>query len=254
MKTKQSLQSKWYRLKKYRLHAKVAKKADNNTPTLILVHGVGISHRYFVPTGEHLAPFYTVYIPDLPGFGKSTKPSYSLTIRQLSDTLADFIDTTQAKRVILLGNSFGCQVVVDCLVNHPQKAIGAILVGPTVDKYARTKWDQVKAWFKNSKYEKFSQMFIILKDYRDCGIPRLLKTFDYAVKDKPEEKLPHIKIPVLVVRGGNDKVVSQKWAEEVTRLLPKGKLVVIPGKGHTVNYNAPEQLVKVTRQFIDSIL
>lgn len=217
------------------------------------MHGLGVSHRYFVPLGEQLAPYYSVYIPDLPGFGKSTKPAHALTIRQLSDLLSDFMGTLPHKKIILLGNSFGCQVIVDCLARFPEKAAAAILAGPTVDVYARTKRQQVKAWFKNSKYEKPSQTLPIIKDYADCGVRRFVETFGYALADKIEEKLPRVTVPVLVVRGGNDKVVSQKWAEDVTSRLPQGRLVIVSGKGHTVNYNAPQQLARITKQFTEDM-
>ena len=41
-----------------------------NTPTVVLVHGLSVSSGYMVPTVLRLAPYYQVYAPDLPGFGK----------------------------------------------------------------------------------------------------------------------------------------------------------------------------------------
>ena len=54
------------------------------------------------------------------------------------------------------------------------------------------------------------------------------------------------------MRGQEDPVVSQQWAEEVVNLLPNARLVVIPGGGHTLNYSAPLELSRVTRAFIDA--
>jgi hypothetical protein len=51
------------------------------------------------------------------------------------------------------------------------------------------------------------------------------------------------------VRGERDAIVSQAWVEEVTRLLPGGRLVVVPG-AHTINYSAPRELVRVVRPFL----
>jgi pimeloyl-ACP methyl ester carboxylesterase len=43
-----------------------------------------------------------------------------------------------------------------------------------------------------------------------------------AFNDRIEAKLPYMHIPTLVVRGENDPVVPQKWAQEVVELLPNG--------------------------------
>ncbi|MDH6056059.1 alpha/beta fold hydrolase [Umezakia ovalisporum] len=56
----------------------------------------------------------------------------------------------------------------------------------------------------------------------------------------------------LVVRGKEDPVVPQDWAEEVVNLLPDAPLLVIPGGGHTLNYSKPLELPRVTRAFIEA--
>jgi 2-hydroxy-6-oxonona-2,4-dienedioate hydrolase len=91
---------------------------------------------------------------------------------------------------------------------------------------------------------------IVLRDYWDCGVPRLLRTFRFALRDRIEENLPRIHAPILVVRGGRDVMCPQPWAEEVTRLLPRGRLLVIPGGSHTLVYTAPLELVRVVRPFL----
>lgn len=54
-----------------------------------------------------------------------------------------------------------------------------------------------------------------------------------------------------MVRGSRDPIVSQKWAEKATQLLPNGRLFVIPGEGHTINYANPQALVRAIRPFLD---
>jgi pimeloyl-ACP methyl ester carboxylesterase len=70
------------------------------------------------------------------------------------------------------------------------------------------------------------------------------------LRDRVEDKLPVITAPTLVVRGGKDPIVSQAWAEDVARRLPKGRLVVLPTAGHAVNYNAPADLAALVREFV----
>jgi 2-hydroxy-6-oxonona-2,4-dienedioate hydrolase len=89
-----------------------------------------------------------------------------------------------------------------------------------------------------------------MKDYVSAGFRRVKATIAMALEDKIEEKLPKISAPTLVVRGQNDPLVPQRWAEEVVRLLPHGQLKVLPGKAHTINYTAPSEFVNVMRPFL----
>ena len=66
-----------------------------------------------------------------------------------------------------------------------------------------------------------------------------------------ETKLARVPAPTLVVRGGWDTTVPQRWAEQVTALLPHGRLAVIPRAPHTLNYNAPRQVAQLVRAFLD---
>jgi pimeloyl-ACP methyl ester carboxylesterase len=52
---------------------------------VVLVHGLGLSGRYMLPTAEHLAPHFPVYVPDLPGFGDSEKPAQTLDVPALAE-------------------------------------------------------------------------------------------------------------------------------------------------------------------------
>ena len=62
--------------------------------------------------------------------------------------------------------------------------------------------------------------------------------------------MSRIVAPTLVVRGGNDPLVPQRWAEELVRRLPRGELRVLPGLGHTINYTAPREFVAALRPFL----
>jgi pimeloyl-ACP methyl ester carboxylesterase len=44
---------------------------------------------------------------------------------------------------------------------------------------------------------------------------------------------------------------GKDWAEEIARLLPNGRIVLIPGVAHTHEFTAPEQLATVTKQFLE---
>ena len=94
---------------------------------------------------------------------------------------------------------------------------------------------------------------ILVKDYAACGVYRLGRTFHDILVDRIEDKLPNIPVPALVVRGTLDPQVSQSWAEEVTRLLPRGRLALVPGGSHTLNYSFPSELAAVVLAFLAEV-
>ena len=247
-----ALRSQWLNVEGRRLYARVAlDEAPAGAPDVVLVHGIGVSSRYMVPAAQRLAPFCRAYAVDLPGFGKSDKPRHTLSLTELADALAAWVDAAGLRRPVLLGNSFGCQIIVEAVVRHPRLAGGVVLQGPTVDPLARTVRQQIARWWTNGRREPKQLDRLIKVDYADCGIPRLLKTFRHALRDVVEEKLPHVRVPALVVRGGIDTIVPQRWAADVTRLLPDARLVVIPGAPHTINFTAPLELARVVRPFLE---
>lgn len=219
-------------------------------PNIIMVHGLAVSSRYMLPTAVELASSYCVYVPDLPGYGKSEKPEQYQDLDEMADTLAAWMTALTLPSAVLLGNSLGCQIIARFAIRHPKRIEAAILLGPTMDKQARTAHQEIGRWLVNSPFEPLSLYPIIVRDCWDIGLRRFVATFRYGLQDSIETYLPHMHIPTLVVRGSRDTVVPQRWAEQVTQLLPQGKLVVLPKAAHDVNYNSPVELSKVIRAFL----
>ena len=235
----------------FTFHVRVpVKPVPSEEPVFVLVHGLVVSSRYMIPTGRELAARYRVYLPDLPGFGKSSKPTRTLTLPELADALAALLGVLGLRRATLVGNSLGCQVIAHLAIRHPEQLERAVLVGPTMDPQARTAPQEIIRWLLNATREPISLFPIVARDYLDTGFRRFVETLRYALHDRIEEHLPSLCVPTLIVRGAFDTIVPQPWAEEATRLLPQGRLVIIPGAAHDVNYNHPVQLVQAIRKFL----
>jgi len=222
--------------------------------TIIMLHGLIVSSRYMTPTAVQLAPYYRVYLPELPGFGKSDKPDHYQNLDEMADTLAAWMTEIGLPQAVLLGNSLGCQIIARFAIRHPERIQAAILVSPTMDACARTAHQEISRWLLNALREPFSLYPLVLRDFLDIGFRRFKATFRHGLQDKIEDYLPQINVPTLVVRGSLDTIVPQYWAECVARLLPQGKLVVLDNAAHDVNYNAPTELAKSVRAFLESCI
>lgn len=227
-----------------------APAAPPAAPVIVLVHGMVISSSYMVPTAERLAPLSRVYAVDLPGYGKSYKPWPILRLPQLAEALAAWMDSLTLPRAHLVANSFGCQILAEFGLRHADRVQRMVFQGPTVDPRARTVPRQLARLIRNSRSESPGLGWITVTDYVKAGMRTIITSIRIALEDRIEEKLPRVSAPTLVVRGGNDPLVPQRWAETVTRLLPRGELIVLPGLGHTINYTAPGRFVGAMRPFL----
>jgi 2-hydroxy-6-oxonona-2,4-dienedioate hydrolase len=245
------LESTWHEVEGLTMHARISvDPAPAGSLSVVLIHGIGVAGRFMVPVAELLSPHHRVYVPDLPGFGESDKPDRVLDVPGLTDFLVEWTQAVGLQRAAFLGNSFGCQVLADLAVRYPALIERAVFQGPTMDPRALSARKQLLRWVDNSRRESPSQALISARAYWSCGVRRLLKTFRYALEDHIEEKLPQVRVPTLVVRGSRDPIVPQRWAEEAARLLPEGRLVVIPGMPHTLVYDAPRELARVVLPFL----
>jgi pimeloyl-ACP methyl ester carboxylesterase len=203
-----------------------------------------------VPTARLLAPDFPVLAPDLPGFGLSGKPKRVLSVPELADVLGAWMDAVGLSSAALVANSLGCQIVTDLAVRRPELVDALVLAGPTMDPNARNARTQIARWLRDWPFERPSLALAHLRDYALAGMNRSLRTFRSALADRIEERLPRVLAPTLVVRGERDPIVPQVWAEEATRLLPRGRLVVIPGGPHCVNYSTPKAFARVVGDFL----
>ncbi len=105
---------------------------------VVLVHGLGVSSRYMRPLARHLATDLRVHAPDLPGFGRSGKPRRVLSIPELADWLAAWMEAAGLRRAALVGNSLGCEILVELVLRHPERVERLVLQGRTPEPGART--------------------------------------------------------------------------------------------------------------------
>jgi pimeloyl-ACP methyl ester carboxylesterase len=236
----------------YRMFARVsAHPPENRRLPVVLVHGLVISSRYMEPLAAILGRDFRVLAPDLPGFGESDKPRHVLDVDELADALALWLEASGVARAALIGNSFGCQVLAALALRHRDVVDRLVLQGPTVDPQARNLVVQFWRDIVNGRREPRPMGPLARIDYAKAGIRRALATARILIRDRIEERLPMIEAPTLVLHGSRDPVSPQQWAEEAARLLPRGKLVVVEGGTHTMNYTYPAEFAAAVRPFLE---
>ncbi len=245
---------RWLVVDGHRMHARTQSPAASRSPhgpypDAVLVHGLGVSSRYLVPTVRALSRHRTATAVDLPGFGRSSKPEQALDIIGLADALAGWLDAAHVDRPLLVANSLGCQIIA-ALAARRRAVAGLVLVGPTMDSTARSWLGQSTRWLRNSLHEPPSLSLVLARDYADCGLRRPVATFAAALEDPIEEHLAEVERPVLIVRGQQDPIAPRGWRERLAAGTPRGTFVEVPGAAHTVNYSHPDALTGHIEAFV----
>ena len=228
-----------------RVFAHVAQHSSQDTiPPLVFVHALATSSRYMLPTARRLARYGAVYVPDLPGYGRSDKPGHFLDFDGLADALSAWMQAIGLTQAVLVGHSTGCHIVTQFAIRHPAQISHAILLSPTMDPTDDSLPQDAYSLFRVMLRESPALYVVLIRDYLETGFFRLIKSVDADVASHIEVDLPHVAAPTLVVRGARDTLVSPKWGAEAASLLPHGELLVLPGGSHAMQYTEPRRLVK----------
>lgn len=224
---------------------------DKGYPPVILVHGLSVSSRYMLPVASALRVDFCVYAPDLPGYGRSDKPERAFNIPELAIWLRNWMDALGLNQCVFLGNSMGCQIILEFARSQPGRVAAAVLAGPVIDPHARSAVRQIIRGLRNMLFEPPSLIPILIHDYLSAGLPRTFKTLQDAIDEPVRDRLMRMPVPTWIVRGEHDTIVPQRWAEEAASLLKNGKLRVIRGGAHAVNYDSAEPLADVVRNALN---
>lgn len=227
--------------------SRITLTGDRTLPPVVLVHGVGVSGSYFRPVAAHLDDHVRLYVPDLPGFGRSISHTGIWTIRQLADGLAGWLDVHALRDAVLVSNSLGGQILTLLAATRPDLVRALILVAPTVDPDARSVIGQVYRGVLDIPRESGSIWTIWLPDFFRAGVRRALLTLRYGIQDPQLDRLRHIVVPVVIVGGERDPIAPPTWVMAMAKLLPRGRYIMIPGAPHAMNYTNPRQLARIIR-------
>jgi 2-hydroxy-6-oxonona-2,4-dienedioate hydrolase len=243
--------SRYCRLPDGEIHYRISSgEAPPARIPVVLVHREIVSSTYMIPLGEHLAPSFRVYAPDLPGYGDSYKPQRFLNVAELADALAEWHAAMALPPAHFISNSFGCNVLVEFAIRHPERVERLVLQGTPTEPGARGILTNLIRWQLNGHRQPKGMGEIQKVDYRKAGIRRGLYTFKLQRTHPVEQRLPHVRQPTLAVHGTRDPITPVRWGEQIARLLPNARLAVLPGLTHTINFYFPLELTRIARPFL----
>jgi pimeloyl-ACP methyl ester carboxylesterase len=220
---------------------------------VLLVHGLGVSTAYFSSLADRLAPKMLVVAPDLPGWGASDRPRVPLDVVSAAEVLAKIVVREGLEMPMVVANSLGCQFAVELAAERPELVGPLVLISPTVDPRYRSAARQALTLAADWPREPRELWPTIVRDYWTMGPSRLLRTAWLALDDRPEEKLPRIATPVLVLRGDRDAITTRPWAERCAALASDGRFVAVPGAAHAAHFSRPQEVARLVLSFAEAV-
>jgi pimeloyl-ACP methyl ester carboxylesterase len=204
-----------------------------------------------MPTARALAAHHPVYVPDLPGFGLSGKPSTVYGPTQHADHVAALVDRLATGPACVLGNSFGCEVAARLAARHPHTVRALVLVGPTADPAARTYRGQVGRWLIDLVWEDPRQAAILARDVRDAGLRRVAGTLRASVHNSIERDLAASTAPTLLLRGSRDTVAPAPWLVRAAQACGgPSDVATVPGSAHNAVTTGATAVAALVERFL----
>lgn len=229
----------------FQLH--VRQWGEPGAPVVVLLHGLIVSSRYMIPLGRALSGDFRVFALDLPGFGRSNAGRRALSTSELGQAVADWLIHSGHQDVIVIANSYGCQVAVEAermAASHIRKMI---FIGPTLDPKANTIPRQAVRLARGLPHDPWWFLLVAAFDLFFCGITRALATAKNMTKHDLAQCIPALQTPVVFFRGRRDYVSPHTWIAQVAESLESSVVVSATKGAHVVHARFPEVLVELAK-------
>ncbi len=245
-------------------------KTGTGKKTLVFLHGWGGSWQSWAPIMNKLKSDFTVYAVDLPGFGLTFLPKpYHLDDYTLE--LADFLKSKKLDKPVLVGHSFGGQIVAKFALKYPEKLSKLVLVDAAV---IRNNSKQMERYIKFAKFGKkivknsplapfYKQIRVFYYRMRRIEVedsdylkadnnPLLQQTLSNIMREDLTAELEQIKTPTLLFWGEKDHpdYTPIDYAYQIKQLIKDSELVIVPGGSHFSYLDDQELFCKALAEFV----
>jgi 2-succinyl-6-hydroxy-2,4-cyclohexadiene-1-carboxylate synthase len=253
---------------------------DRLSPTVLFLHGfMGSSADWrdvMVPLGDRT---FCIAV-DLPGHGASlgmAPDTYS--IEGAARAMIGILDDLEVTHPVVAGYSMGGRLALYLALRYPERCAGLFLESASPglesadERAARRAADESKAtrlesgdletflrdWYRQPLFSSLARDENLLRrtiDARRRNVPGelALSLRGMGTGSQPSlwGELEHLAVPTLTVAGELDgKYVG--ISSRLASINPRIESAVVPGAGHTVHAEAPEEYVALLGSFLDGL-
>ncbi|MDX6450883.1 MAG: 3-oxoadipate enol-lactonase [Gaiellaceae bacterium] len=223
---------------------------------VVLLHSALGDSRLWKRQVAALEREHHVVAPDFPGWGENPLPTEAFS---LVDFTAEFLPG------VLIGNSFGGTVALRTALAHRDRVERLVLVGAGLPAWDWT--EEMRGYFQAEEQAiesgdldaatEVNMEFWIKPEHRDEVRPQQRRALELqTAHEEPEliwpemASLSKLEQPTLVVVGADDHADFHAIAEHLADGISNADLAVVPGAGHLVGIDQPEELNALLLEFL----
>jgi pimeloyl-ACP methyl ester carboxylesterase len=256
-----------------RLHVDV----DGDGPAIVLAHGLGGSARNFGPQMRALKDRHRVIRYDARGHARSDAPheASAYTPATFVDDMGRVMDDAGVTSAVVGGLSMGAGTSLRFALAHPERVRGLLLCAfpagaddpegfaakalrfaETIERDGLEAAGDVYVWGPSTRLDRNAVHFVQqgFLEHPPHGLALSLR--GVIAKQPPvaamRGDLATLRAPVLIVVGSEDGP-SRRASDALAEALPQARLVVVPGAGHVVNLQKPDEVSAAMHEFVDGL-
>lgn len=237
---------------------------ENAFKTVLFVHGLGTSASSWLKVLPGFSPDFNIIAIDLPGFGfsKISDSSAFFSVQEQSDTLRRFVDHVLVDRFALIGHSLGGWLSARHALEDPGRVHQLVMINNAGIYYPgaeqQREYFDLKTWKDVNKL--IDQMWshcpwyfrpfapAILSDMKRRQVPNFVKSVQQ--EEFLNDSLRRLSIPVHIIWGKEDRLVSLQAVELMREAIPHLKVHYIERCGHVPQLERPRELRAALRAIL----
>jgi 3-oxoadipate enol-lactonase len=245
-------------------------------PPVILLHPFPVNHEFWLPITKYLASRYRLIMPDLRGHGDSGLGTGPATMQKHAVDVARVMSDAGVDRAPLIGVSIGGYTIFEFWRRFRDRVSGLVLCNTKASAdSADARATRLKAaeevlqhgtepFFEGMLQKVLAETTRHLRPDLVEGALRMMRRMsaeDVAgvqrgMAERPDSlsTLKTINARVLIVTGDEDTITGVPEAEIMKQNIVGSQMKVIPKAGHYSPWEQPDEVGKLLRQFLDSMI
>lgn len=217
---------------------------DRTQPTIVILHGGGLSWWSLTDTVHLLEKEYHVVTPVIDGHGDDSSATF-VSIKDSAGKLIEYLDKNNHGKVFAIGGlSLGAQIAVEVLSQRVDIAKYAILESPwvvppkTLPMFTAFSSRLIfrliqQKWFARIKARELCiQKLQFLRFYRDCKTmtrDTLVNMGAEHANYSASDTLKDTKANVLIILGSKEIKRMDPSIQKFMEMIPQAKIFIVPG-------------------------
>jgi pimeloyl-ACP methyl ester carboxylesterase len=235
----------------YRIHWVETGQGED---AVALVHGLSGSSRWWARNIRGLAAHYRVLVPDVVGFGRSRLSASRLPdVPALAAVLGEWLGVAANGPAHLVGHSMGGQLAIHVAARFGDCIKRLVLVDAAGLPRPLTPRMVTRFAYEMAPPRQWGDptfLPVMLGDALSAGPWNVMRALRHILRDDVRPLLPDIRQPTLLLWGERDSIIPPLHGEEMRRLIPGSRLLVLRGTYHNPMVDAPEAFNRAVLSFL----